>query len=106
MTEPLIQLNNVSQAFFTDRKKTHAKIALRNINLSVAEGEFISLIGPSGCGKTVTLSLMAGFSTPVEGEALFKGKPIAGPSPERGVVFQEYSLLPWLSVEENIVFAL
>ena len=101
----LIELRGVSKGFFTDRKKTTAKIALDTIDLRVEEGEFVSLIGPSGCGKTVTLSMMAGFERPTLGEVLFRGKPVSGPGPERGVVFQEYSLLPWLSVEQNVAFS-
>ena len=101
----LIELRGVSKGFFTDRKKTTAKIALDGVDLRVEEGEFVSLIGPSGCGKTVTLSMMAGFEQPTLGEVLFRGEPVSGPGPERGVVFQEYSLLPWLSVEQNVAFS-
>lgn len=101
----LIELRGVSKGFFTDRRKTTAKIALDGLDLSIEEGEFVSLIGPSGCGKTVTLSMMAGFERPTLGEVLFRGEPVSGPGPERGVVFQEYSLLPWLSVEQNVVFS-
>lgn len=103
---PLIELAGVGQAFFANRQATQAKVALKDVNLSIEQGEFVSLVGPSGCGKTVTLSIMAGFVRPVCGQALFRGRPIEGPSPERGVVFQEYSLMPWLSVEDNIMFAL
>lgn len=101
----LIELNGVSKGFFVDRKKTTAKIALDGLDLSIEKGEFVSLIGPSGCGKTVTLSMMAGFEPPTLGEVLFKGEPVKDPSPERGVVFQEYSLFPWMSVEQNVVFS-
>ena len=102
----LIELQDVSKAFFADRHKKTAKLALDHVDLQVEEGEFVSLIGPSGCGKTVTLSMMAGFDTPTVGEVLFRGKRIEKPGPERGVVFQEYSLLPWLSVKQNVIFAL
>ncbi len=101
----LFELHGVSKGFFVDRKKTTAKIALDNLDLSVEEGEFVSLIGPSGCGKTVTLSMMAGFDAPTLGEALFKGTPVQAPGPERGVVFQEYSLFPWMSVRQNVAFS-
>lgn len=102
----LIEFKNVSKGFITDRKKGRARIALNGLNLAVEEGEFVSLLGPSGCGKTVSLSMMAGFAQPTDGEVLFRGKPVDGPGPERGVVFQEYSLFPWMTVGENIVFAM
>ncbi len=101
----LIELRDVTKAFYANREKDKATIAVDHVDLAVEEGEFVSLIGPSGCGKTVTLSLMAGFASPTMGEVLCCGAPIAGPGPDRGVVFQEYSLLPWLTVEDNIVFA-
>ena len=103
---PLLELHGISQAFFADRKKRTAKVALDHLDLNIEEGEFVSLLGPSGCGKTVTLSIMAGFIPPMTGTATFKGEPITAPGPQRGVVFQEYSLLPWLSVEQNIVFSI
>lgn len=102
----LIELSSVTKAFFADRACNEAVIALDQVDLSVEEGEFVSLLGPSGCGKTVTLGLIAGFDRPTEGAVLFRGKPVEGPGPERGVVFQEYSLFPWLSVRSNIAYAL
>ena len=103
---PLMEMRNVSKAFFTNKRKAQAQVVLENANLAIEEGEFVSLIGPSGCGKTVSLSMMAGFLAPTKGEVLFRGKPIETPGPERGVVFQEYSLFPWLSVLQNVMFAL
>lgn len=102
----LIEMDGVTKAFFADRKCTEITVALSDVSLSIDEGEFVSLLGPSGCGKTVSLGLMAGFDTPTSGQVRFKGAPIDGPSPERGVVFQEYSLFPWLSVRDNVVYAL
>ena len=102
----LIELENVTKAFFANRKCTEITVALNDVSLSVEEGEFVSLLGPSGCGKTVTLSLMAGFDAPTSGQVRFKDTPIQSPSPERGVVFQEYSLFPWLSVRDNVIYAL
>lgn len=102
----LIEFDKVSKAFFSDGSRREATLALHDMNLSIEEGEFVSLIGPSGCGKTVSLSLMAGFLSPTLGEVRFKGERVTDPGPERGVVFQQYSLMPWLSVEKNILFAL
>ena len=102
----ILELQNVSKAFYTDRRRRQATVALHRLNLSIEEGEFVSLIGLSGCGKTVSLNLLAGFEQPTVGEVLFRGEEIIKPSPERGVVFQEYSLFPWLSVQQNIMFAI
>lgn len=101
----LIEFEDVSKAFFTDGKRQQASLALRQMNLSIEEGEFVSIVGPSGCGKTVSLSMMAGFLSPTLGEVRFKGEPITAPGPERGVVFQQFSLMPWLNVEQNVAFA-
>lgn len=101
----IIEFNNVSQAFFVDRKKKSAKVALDHVTFAIEEGEFVSLLGPSGCGKTVSLSMMAGFCSPMLGTVSFKGEPIDEPGPERGVVFQEYSLFPWLTAKQNVAFS-
>jgi NitT/TauT family transport system ATP-binding protein len=79
-------------------------VALEGIDLVVGEGEFVALLGPSGCGKSTLLNLIAGFEPVTEGVMLFDGAPVSKPGPERGVVFQEAALLPWLSVWENVVF--
>lgn len=80
--------------------------ALKEVSFSVAEGEFVCLLGPSGCGKTTLLNLIAGFLRPDSGTIHFGGKPIAQPGPERGVVFQEPTLLPWLTIRRNIEMGL
>jgi NitT/TauT family transport system ATP-binding protein len=82
------------------------QLALENINLDFAVGEFVCLLGSSGCGKTTLLRLLAGLETPEAGRILWKGNPITGPSLERGVVFQEYSLFPWLRLRDNVAIAI
>lgn len=102
----LIELDRVTKAFYATQRKDALQIALSELSLTIEEGEFVSLLGPSGCGKTVTLNMIAGFDRPTMGDVRFKGEPVRKPGPERGVVFQDYSLLPWLSVEKNILYAL
>jgi NitT/TauT family transport system ATP-binding protein len=79
---------------------------LNDINLSIRENEFVCFIGPSGCGKTTLLRIVAGLEDPTSGTLTLDGEPIKGPSPERGMVFQEYSLFPWRTVIDNIAFGL
>ena len=79
---------------------------LSDIRLDIAAGSFVSLLGPSGCGKTTLLRLLAGLERPQSGSLSWQGRPLAGPSLERGVVFQDYSLFPWLTLSENVEFAL
>jgi len=80
--------------------------AVSSVDMQVKPGEFVSLIGPSGCGKSTLLNIVAGFVQPSSGSALFDGAPIRGPGSDRGVVFQQYSLFPWLSVRKNVEFGL
>ncbi|MES1986847.1 MAG: ABC transporter ATP-binding protein, partial [Pseudomonadota bacterium] len=97
-----VQLENVDMTFSTKKGDFNA---LKNINLSIKEGEFISIIGHSGCGKSTVLNLIAGLTQPTEGLLFCAGRNIAGPGPERAVVFQNHSLLPWLSCYENVYLA-
>lgn len=101
----LASLQNVSKVFL-DPRHGRGLVALNNVTLDVEEGEFLCLIGPSGCGKSTTLNLLAGFESPTLGKVHFKGDLVTRPSPKRGVVFQEFSLYPWMSVLENVSFSL
>jgi NitT/TauT family transport system ATP-binding protein len=77
-----------------------------DVTYNIGSGDFISVIGPSGCGKTTMMSMLAGFQKPTAGAVMFEERPIAGPGPERGVIFQEYGVFPWLTVKDNIAFGL
>lgn len=79
---------------------------VENMTFSINHGDFISLVGPSGCGKTTLMNMAAGFLKPTSGTVLLDGKPIERPGPDRGVMFQEYGVFPWLTVEQNIAFGL
>jgi len=80
--------------------------ALTDISLRLTEGEFVAVVGPSGCGKTTLLKLAAGLLAPHQGQVTLDGQAITGPGPERGVIFQDYGIFPWLTVEQNIGFGL
>jgi NitT/TauT family transport system ATP-binding protein len=77
-----------------------------DVSYAIGDGEFVAVIGPSGCGKTTMMNMVAGFVVPTQGRVLLDGKPITGPGPDRGVIFQEYGVFPWLTVRENIAFGL
>jgi nitrate/nitrite transport system ATP-binding protein len=102
MNTKYIDIQGVEQTFRTSKGNFPA---LREINLTVAKGEFVALIGHSGCGKSTLLNLIAGLTKPTHGVLLCADKEIAGPGPERAVVFQNHSLLPWLTCFENIYLA-
>lgn len=97
-----LELNNVYKTY---GKGEHATQVLSNINLSIDEGEFVAIVGFTGSGKTTLVNLINGLLQPTSGEVLYKGEPVVGTSHERGVIFQNYSLLPWLTVGQNIYMA-
>jgi nitrate/nitrite transport system ATP-binding protein len=94
-----LQIDNVAQTFRTAKGEFPA---LRDIDLTVGKGEFVALIGHSGCGKSTLLNLIAGLTTPTQGTLICANREIVGPGPERAVVFQNHSLLPWLTCFENV----
>ncbi|MCR6631918.1 MAG: ABC transporter ATP-binding protein [Magnetospirillum sp.] len=102
-TLPQIVVDNVHKRFATAGNEV---VALKDINLSIQPGEFVCLLGPSGCGKSTLLNAIAGFSPPTEGSIAVDGQPVRAPGPERGMVFQEYALFPWMTVAKNIAFGL
>ena len=103
MSATHIDVKGVNKVFKTDNREV---VALRDINLQIPHGQFVCLLGPSGCGKSTLLNAIAGFSLPSSGEITADGQLITGPGPERGMVFQEYALFPWMTVEKNIAFGL
>ncbi|MEG1769087.1 MAG: ABC transporter ATP-binding protein [Comamonas sp.] len=102
MSDKFIELQGISQSFKTAKGLF---LALENIDLRIAKGDFVALIGHSGCGKSTLLNLIAGLTTPSNGVLLCANREIQGPSPERAVVFQNHSLLPWLTCYENVHLA-
>ena len=100
---PSIQFKDVCYSYIDNNE---SYLALENVNLEIAEGEFVCLVGHSGCGKTTMLNLLAGLALPTQGEVLIDGAPIEGPGSDRSIVFQSYSLFPWQTALKNVVFAL
>jgi nitrate/nitrite transport system ATP-binding protein len=100
--KPMLKIEGVGMTFATKRGPF---VALRDIDLEVARGQFVALIGHSGCGKSTLLNLVAGLTTPTAGILLLDDRELKGPGPDRGVVFQNHSLLPWLSCTENVHLA-
>ncbi|WP_347251037.1 ABC transporter ATP-binding protein [Zoogloea sp.] len=98
----IVKVENVGMAFETKKGRF---VALQDVNLQIRTGEVVSLIGHSGCGKSTLLNLIAGLTLPTSGVMLCNGREIAGPGPERAVVFQNHSLLPWLTCFENVYLA-
>ncbi len=98
-----LNINNIQKSF-SNRGQTEQ--VLKDINLQIKEGEFVSLLGPSGCGKSTLLSIVAGLTNPNEGSIILDNQRIMKPGKDRGMVFQQAALFPWLSVEENVMFPL
>jgi len=99
---PFLELKNLSKSYGSEGHKTSV---LKDINLTISEGEFVAIVGFSGSGKTTLISLIAGLIAPDAGAVLLHGKPVTEPGPDRGVVFQSYSLMPWMTVRENVALA-
>ena len=100
----LLSVKNVTRVF--EGKRGNTTQALQPIDLEVAENDFVTILGPSGCGKSTLLRIVAGLDFPSTGRVLLDGKPVEGPGADRGMVFQSYTLFPWLTVEQNIRFGL
>jgi ABC-type nitrate/sulfonate/bicarbonate transport system ATPase subunit len=98
-----LEINRLTKIFNTDRLSV---TALENVDLNIRKGQFVSIVGTSGCGKTTLLRIMAGLEGDFDGGIELEGKPINGPGVDKGVVFQEHRLLPWLTIEENVGFGL
>ncbi|MFB3819546.1 MAG: ABC transporter ATP-binding protein [Candidatus Methylomirabilales bacterium] len=98
-----IQVQQVVKRF-PEAGRSGPTLALQDVSLTIAPNEFVVLLGPSGCGKTTLLNLIAGFEQPSGGRILVQGRPVAGPGPERGVIFQSPNLFPWLTAMDNVLF--
>jgi NitT/TauT family transport system ATP-binding protein len=98
---PILDVTNVGKTYVLNEARIEA---LRDANLTVRKGEFVCLIGASGCGKSTLLRMIAGFEQPTAGSVKMWDKPVEGPAPDRGMVFQDYGLFPWLTVRQNIGF--
>ncbi len=103
MAEPKISFRNVSKIFGTGED---ALVAIENLTLDIEDGEIVTVVGPSGCGKSTAMNMVAGLISQSSGEVLVDGRPVSGPGPDRGVIFQQYALFPWMTVRENVEFGL
>jgi NitT/TauT family transport system ATP-binding protein len=103
MAVPKLEIKEVGKTFITKSGET---TALEKTSFNINDGEFVTILGPSGCGKSTILRIIAGLEEPTSGQVLLDGKEISGPDSDRGMVFQSYTLYPWLTVKENIAFGL
>ncbi|EFD64664.1 ABC transporter ATP-binding protein [Streptomyces lividans TK24] len=102
-TPAKISVQHVTKTFSLGRETF---TALDDVSLDIANHEFVTVVGPSGCGKSTLMNILAGLEAPTSGRALVDGAPVSGPGPERGVIFQQYALFPWLTVRQNVEFGL
>jgi len=103
VSEPKLSIRGLHKVF---EEKKRSVVALDGVSIDVAENQFATLVGTSGCGKSTLLSIVAGLETPTSGEVVVDGHSVTGPGRDRGMVFQTYTLFPWLSVQKNVEFAL
>jgi NitT/TauT family transport system ATP-binding protein len=101
--EVILTVNGLGKTFHSGKKET---VALRDIHLTTHRREFLCVVGPSGCGKSTLVRILAGLEEQTSGEVLLEGKPVTGPGRDRGMVFQSYTLFPWLTVKKNVMFGL
>lgn len=104
-TNPKLRLQDVTKSFVAPRTG-QVTLAVTDVNLEIEAGEFVCIVGPSGCGKSTVLNMIAGLDTPTTGVIQKDGRPIAGPGADRGVMFQDYALMPWQTVQDNVGFGL
>lgn len=103
MSASQIIVSGVSKVFRSEEREV---VALKEVSLTIPDGQFVCLLGPSGCGKSTLLNAIAGFALPSDGSIVTGGKVVTEPGPDRGMVFQEYALFPWMTVEQNVAFGL
>lgn len=106
MEQIKLKVTNLQKVFLPNNRKEKELVALKDINLEVKESEFVVMVGPSGCGKSTLINIIGGLEQASAGSVEIDGKPVSGPGADRGMVFQGYSLFPWLTVQKNIEFGL
>lgn len=106
MDEVKLKVSNLQKVFPATNRKGKELVALKDINLEVKESEFVVMVGPSGCGKSTLINIIGGLEEATEGEVTIDGKHVTEPGADRGMVFQGYSLFPWLTVQKNVEFGL